>query len=170
MSKSQKLSMLRPAHTLAAELAQWGMDANVLKTAASYMKQYPEASLLDWLQRLVRLGDSFKSSDQTERYRQQLKQACERVNDQYTIQSGDEWAWVLGWAARLMPHYQQNQRLAERISRVPEFQFQQIETFKRPATIRSDPDIPKVRDKVSKDAEDLFSKMQAKWGNKEDDD
>ncbi|MCA9897241.1 MAG: hypothetical protein KC433_03580 [Anaerolineales bacterium] len=160
----------KPAHVLAAELSQWGTDANLVKTAASYMKQYPEASLAEWLERLVQLGQLFSSSDQTERYRQQLKAACDRLAESYpALKSGDEWAWVLGWAARLMPYYQGNRNAAERMSAVGRFVPQPVKPFQRPNAPVAD-ELPEVREEVSDKAEDLFAKMQARWANKTDDD
>ena len=160
-----------PAHTMAAELAQWGMDANLVKTAESYMSQYPEASLEDWLERLVQLGELFKSSDQTVRYRQQLQEVCRRVGNQYTMRSGQDWAWVLGWAARLLPYYQADLDKARRRPFVKGFEVnKRIKTFRR-ETARGDEeelDIPKVREEVSGVAQKFFDMMQERSDSKEE--
>ena len=160
----------KPAHVLAAELSQWGMDANLVKTAASYMKQYPEANLSDWLDRLVHLGQLFSSSDQTERYRQQLQAACERLANSYpAIKSGDEWAWVLGWAARLMPYYQANLNEAAKLSPVDRFMPKRIKPFQREDSPveESLPEVPKEASQVAKD---IFSKLQDLWDKKNEND
>lgn len=171
MKKMSKNALMSPAHVLAAQLAQWGTDANLLKTAAAYMKDYPEADLFDWLDRLVSLGDLFSSSQQTDRYRQQLQAACQQINETYKIQSGDDWAWVLGWAARLTPYYDENKAKARRIAPEGQFRYRQVQTFRRQRSQTpsgSIDDLPAVRDEVSEEAEDLFNKLQSLWGNREE--
>lgn len=98
-------ALWKPAHILAAELAQWGTDANLVKTAAAVMKDNPELDFLDWLERLARLGDLFRSSDKTGLYRQQLRHVCLKIQAEFALHAGADWAWVLAWAGRLMPYY-----------------------------------------------------------------
>ena len=147
------------------------MDANLFKTAESYMSQYPEASLEDWLERLVQLGELFKSSDQTVRYRQQLQEACKRVRKRYPNLSGQDWAWVLGWAARLMPYYRADLDKARSVSRVEWFREKRIETFRRETAHRGveDLDLPEEREEVSGIAQKIFEMMQEHSDSKEED-
>ena len=155
-------------HRLAAELAQRRVDANLTRTAAAYMKAHPNADLIDWLHRLVQLGDLFSSSDQTERYRHELWAACERLRPQPP--DGAAWAQVLAWAGRLQAFYEDDPRLAQRVSDVSYIDLPpKPPKYKPPKQERGlEPDLPKVPQKPSKEAEDMFSQLKKLWGNKGD--
>jgi hypothetical protein len=159
----------KAARQLAAELAQWGFDDNLLKTAAAYVKAYPDADMAAWLERLARLGDLFSSSQQTGRYRHQLQFACERV--QPRPRTGREWAWVLSWAARLYPYYNNNPAEARRISDVSNVHVPPMAAVYRPKpTTRSAATTPAKAtppEKPSPEAENLFSQLQKRWAEKE---
>ena len=151
----------RPAHVLAAELAQWGTDANLVRSAAAVMKDDPATDFSDWLDRLVRLGDLFRSSDQTERYRQQLRHVCQGLQERYDLRSGEDWAWVLAWAGRLMPHYQAQRAAAERVSSVTDFSLPPLPPpFRRPSGRQTRLPVAVQEVPVSQKAEDWFAKFQ----------
>jgi hypothetical protein len=160
------------AHTLAAELAQWSTDPNVLRMTAAYIKEFPDADLADWLERLVRLGDYFASSQQTGRYRQQVREGCRRAGQRFNLTSGREWAWVLGWAGRLMPYYDEYPAKARRRSEVPDFAPEPVQAFRRaqPTQIEAPPPTPDDVDDdapVSDKALDLWAQMQQRFAEQE---
>ena len=154
------------SHILAAELAQRGCDPNLIRTAAAYLQAHPNANFLDWLERLVRLGDTFRSSDQTERYRQELWAACGRLKDR--IGSNSEWQDVLGWSARLYSYYDSYPSKGLKWSDARGFQIPPLPprfkpprpTLTRPRPAESQPPVP---DKTSAAAEDIFALLQKKW-------
>jgi hypothetical protein len=154
---------------LAAELAQRRVDDNLTRTAAAYMKAHPNADLIDWLHRLVQLGDLFSSSDQTERYRHELWAACERLRPQPS--DGATWAQVLSWAGRLQKYYEDNPRLAQRVSDVSHVTLPPKPPQYRPPKQErnTEPDIPDVPEEASDAAQDMYSKLRALWGKKDGD-
>jgi hypothetical protein len=158
----------RMVHRLAAELAQRGVDDNLTRTAAAYMKAQPGADLVDWLHRLVQLGDLFSSSDQTERYRHELWAACQRLRPQPP--DGVAWAQVLAWAGRLQKYYEDNLSLARRVSDVSHITLPpKPPKYKPPQQERApEPEMPPVPEKPSDKAEDMFNKLQALWGKGDD--
>lgn len=161
------------AHTLAAELAQWSTDPNVLRMTAAYIKEFPDADLADWLERLVLLGDFFTSSQQTGRYRQQVREGCRRVGKRFGLTSGREWAWVLGWAGRLMPYYDEFPAKARRRSEVPEFVPEPVRAFRRARPLKPEPPPPPPPGDEDDDATpsqkalDLWAQMQQKMAQQE---
>jgi hypothetical protein len=161
----------KAAHTLAAELAQWSTDPNVLRMTAAYIKEYPDADLTDWLERLVRLGDYFTSSQQTGRYRQQVREGCRRVGERFGLSSGQEWAWVLGWAGRLMPYYDEYPVKARRRSEVPGFVPEPVRAFRRsrPLVYETPPQPEVVVDDAppSEKALDLFAQLQQRFAEQD---
>lgn len=162
------VSTWRASHTLAAELAQRNFDNNLLRTAASYMKSYPDADLHDWLDRLARLGDIFRSSDQTELYRRELQHACKRLEPQ--PRNGEEWSLVLGWAGRLQPYYSFNLDEARRISNVSDLHLPPPPQPFQPPQPAAEDELPEVREEVSPEAEDIFAQLQSLWANSEEED
>ena len=160
-------------HRLSAELAQRNMDVNLVQTAASYVKANPQADFQDWLFRLVRLGDLFGSSLQTTRYRQELWAACRRLEPQ--PKSGAEWAMVLSWAARLQKYYEADVRRARRISDVQHITLPPPPDVYRPTPAEIAASRPDGAEEVfvpdappSKKAEDIFSRLQDLWGEKDE--
>lgn len=156
-------------HRLAAELAQRDMDDNLVQSAAAYMKAHPEANFQDWLTRLVQLGDLFGSSLQTGRYRHELWAACLRLQPQ--PQSGAEWATVLAWAARMQHYYETNLRDAVKISDVRHIKLPTPPPVYHPDPLITDdpttPPPPVIDDTpASKEAEDIFARMQGLWDKK----
>lgn len=156
-------------HRLAAELAQRDMDDNLVQSAAAYMKANPQADLQEWLTRLAQLGDLFGSSLQTRRYRHELWAACRRLQPQ--PQSGAEWALVLAWAARMQRYYETNLNQAVKISDVrhitlppppPIYTPKPVVVDNPPAQQAKKPDKP-----ASRKAEDMFSRLQDLWADKE---
>ena len=160
----------RSAHQLAAELSQWGVDANLLRTAAAYLQANPGADFDAWLERLARLGDLFSSSEQTGRYRHLLRVGCQRVRPQPA--SGREWVWVLSWAARLYDYYKGNRRLARQVSDVAGVPLpRQPDAYQPPRQERpagAEEEIPGAPEEVSEEAEDLFAQMQEIWASREE--
>lgn len=160
----------RAAHQLAAELAQWGVDPNLLRTAAGYLQAYPQADFEAWLDRLARLGDLFSSSDQTGRYRHLLSVACRRVRPQPA--GSREWVWVLNWAARLYDYYSANGRRARTLSNVSRVTIPAAPDVYRPPqqeTPVEEEALPEPREEVSREAEDIFAWMQEQWNKSEGD-
>lgn len=155
-------------HRLAAELAQRRVDDNLVRTAAAYMKAYPDADLEVWLQQLNRLGDIFRSSNRTSDYRLELWGACRRLRPQ--PQSGKEWSLILGWAARLQKYYENNLRQAKEISDVSTVTLPGQPDIYRPPQPqpKSEPE-PEIPVQASTEAEDMLSRMQQIWGSREDD-
>ena len=154
-------------HRLAAALAQRDVDDNLVQTAAAYMKAYPQADLHDWLYRLVRLGNLFGSSNQTDRHRHELWAACVRLEPQ--PRSGPEWALVLAWAARLQRYYDRHLQRARTISNVSNIQLpDRPKPYQPPRFERADP-LPPVAEEVSSEAEDIFAQMQRRWAERKAD-
>ncbi len=157
------------AHRLAAELAQRDIDPNLLRTAAAYLKAYPEADVHDWLQRLARLGNMFSSSEQTGRYRHELMAACQRLRPQPT--SGQEWTLVLAWAARLFTFHQSDLRKARGISDVTDIQLPPPPPeYQPPPPPKKSPTQTRVKkdEPASAAAKDIFAQMQQLWADKDD--
>lgn len=150
---------------LAAELAQRNFDNNLLRAAAAYAAAYPQGDLLAWTERLAQMGQLFSSSEQTSSYRHELWAACHRL--QPRPGSATEWAWVLGWAARLFPYFQQNRPRARHINDVTDLYLPDPPTIYQPPVPEhpgvADKDLPPVPEKASQKAEDLFAQMQALW-------
>lgn len=155
-------------HKLAAELAQRRVDDNLVSSAAAYMKAFPDADFMDWLYRLNQLGEIFRYSDQTDRHRHELWGACQRLDPQPT--SGQEWALVLSWVARLQKHYEGDRRLAQRVSDASQVKLPPKPTPYKPATElkRPEDNLPKVPEKPSEKAVDLFAQMQQLWAKRDE--
>lgn len=168
-----KMNKLRwqAARRLAAELAQRDFDNNLLKTAASHMKFDPQTDLEDWLYRLVRLGDAFSSSNQTGRYRHELYEACRRLSPR--PESGEEWALVLSWAARLFTYYESNRSEARQISNVSGLRLPKPPQEYRPKVSKAVDeaavlDIPEPPEKTSELAKLFMRRLEKKQGGDED--
>lgn len=150
---------------LAAELAQRNFDNNLLRAAAAYAAAYPQGDLLAWTERLAQMGQLFSSSEQTSSYRHELWAACHRL--QPRPGSATEWAWVLGWAARLFPYFQQNRPRARRISDITDLYLPEAPPLYQPPVPESqaseDDNLPPMPDEASQEAENLFAQMQALW-------
>lgn len=156
-------------HRLAAELAQRGVDDNLVQTAAAYMKAYPQTNLLDWLFRLNQLGDIFRSSNQTGRHRHELWAACQRLDPH--PKSGAEWGLILAWTARLQKHYETNLRQAQQVSDASNVDLPPLPAaYTVPVTQPppTDADLPPLPKKASQKAEDLFSRLQDLWGDRDE--
>lgn len=135
-----------------------GIDRNVIGTAAAYARAYPDADFLQWADRFAQLGETFGSSNQTDRYRRALRDACRQVRP--APQTGGEWAMVLGWAARL---YDAQARPAggdwgQTRRRPPR---RRVKPRKPPRTTRKpvSDELPDVREEVSDKAQDIFNKL-----------
>lgn len=151
------------AHRLAAELAQRDVDPNLMRTAAAFLKAYPMADAHDWLLRQARLGNLFSSSDQTGRYRHELMAACKRLRPQPA--DGQEWAFVLAWAARLFMYYQSDLRQARRISDVSRLELPEPPPVYEPPPPEKKAIPPKNDEPVSEKAEDIFAQLQKRWAS-----
>jgi hypothetical protein len=159
----------KAAHQLAAELAQWGCDSNLLWSAAAYLQAHPKAELDDWLERLARLGPLFGSSQQTGRYRHLLNVACNRVSPR--PRNGREWIWVLSCAARLYAFYDGDRHQARLISDVRRVSIPDPPQEYRPPVQEApqpEDDLPEVREQPSEEAESLFGQLQSLWAQKKD--
>jgi hypothetical protein len=145
------------------------VDANLVQEAAAYAKAYPENDLVDWLNRLVRLGDLFTYSNQTERYRHELWAACRRLRPKPL--NGAEWALVLAWAARLYGYYRRERRRARQISDVSNVKLPpRPKPYQPPPPEEVRP--PEIEDEIvaepRQEAKDLFARLQEKWAEQDD--
>jgi hypothetical protein len=166
VSRLSEYKRLLASRKIAAELVQWGTDLNVLRSAASYMKANPDADLFVWLDRLVQLGDYFASSEQTGRYRQQVRSACVRARDTFDVSDGADWVWILAWASRFMLYYQEFPKAARAISEVPPFQPEPVQPFRRQTPHQLET-LPEPLPEPTQMAEDLMAQLQKAWQEKE---
>ena len=153
----------RMSYQLAGELAQRNFDNNILKTAYSYLKAYPDADYLSWTENLAQLGDMFRSSDQTLIHRQEFWDACRRL--QPTPENNQEWIMVLAWAARLFGFFKANPKQAIEVSQdLSRYNIANPpEPFMPPVVKREAPpnsDIPAPREKVSDFAKDFMAMLE----------
>ena len=150
------------AYHLAAELTQQNVDTSLIQTAAAYMRAYPEDNIHDWLRRLARLGDLFEQSNQTGLHRHHLMDACKRLRPQ--PKSGQEWAWVLAWTARLYDYYKTNSREARQIIDVRTLQLSEPLPIYQPPPPPVKIMPPKhIEEPVSEKAQDFHKQLQAFW-------
>lgn len=90
------------AHTLAADMALNQVSKNLVRQAAEYLRQTPQASLTDYLDRLEQLGDYFTAGKGGQLERADLRRVLERVKWPQDLQKT---LVVLGWTARLVEYY-----------------------------------------------------------------
>ena len=96
------------AHDIAFDLVDWGTDPNELGKVVAFMRRYKgegEAKnrLMSLIQRLANTRNALIRSRQTQRFYQNIQEACE--THLHDVSDTGEILTILGWSLRLMRYY-----------------------------------------------------------------
>ncbi len=96
------------AHDIAFDLVDWGTDPNELGKVVAFVRRYQNDSeaknrLLSLVQRLGNTRNALIRSRQTQRYYQNIQEACDK--HLYDISDTGDILMILGWSLRLMRYY-----------------------------------------------------------------
>ena len=137
------------AHDIAFDLVDWGTDPNELGKVIAFLRRYKGESgaknrLMSLIQRLANTRNALIRSRQTQRFYQNIQEACE--THLHDVSDTSEILTILGWSLRLMRYYRvEPERAAEEQRRS---QAQQQTPEQRPTQApqpSKEPEKPKVK-------------------------
>lgn len=137
------------AHDIAFDLVDWDTDPNELGKVIAFVRRYQNDSeaknrLLSLVQRLGNTRNALIRSRQTQRYYQNIQDACEKYL--YNISDTDDILMILGWSLRLMQYYRVEPERAVEEQRRPQ-EPKQGPKLDLPETpqLPKEPEKPKVK-------------------------
>ena len=137
------------AHDIAFDLVDWGTDPNELGKVVAFLRRYQDGNeakdrLMLLLQRLANSRNALIRSRQTQRFYQNIQEACqEHLRD---INDTTELLRVLGWSLRLMRYYRVEPERATEAQRRPQ-ESKQAPKSRPPQTsqLQKSPEKPKFK-------------------------
>ena len=123
------------AHDIAFDLVDWDTDPNELGKVVAFMRRYQSGSmaknrLMSLVQRLANSHNALIRSRQTQRFYQNIQEACEK--HLYDISDTKEILIILGWSLRLMRYYRVEPEHAAEAQRPPQTPAQTPQPPKEP--------------------------------------
>lgn len=115
------------AHDIAFDLVDWGTDPNELGKVVAFVRRYQNDSeaknkLLSLVQRLGNTRNALIRSRQTQRFYQNIREACEK--HLHDIGDTGDILTILGWSLRLMRYYRVEPKHAAEEQLLPQEQHQ----------------------------------------------
>ena len=143
------------AHDIAFDLVDWGTDPNELGKVVAFMRRYKDEGdakerLTSLVQRLANTRNALIRSRQTQRFYQNIQEACE--THLHDVSDTSEILTILGWSLRLMRYYRIEPERAAEEQRRPQAPQQTLKP--RPTQTPQPPKAPekpktKVGDRVN---------------------